>query len=267
MTRKIGFIGVGNMGGAIIRGLSGLDGVEIHGADLDASRVEALVTECGMVPQPDAASLTRECDFVVLAVKPQYAEPALLSIAGSLDSSKCLLSIAAGLTSETLRELTGNSCPVIRIMPNTPALIRKGVYAICLEDEKLSEEQKMFVPDAFRTIGQVHILAEEFFDAYTAVVGAGPAYVMYFVESLVESAVYLGFPRPQATDMVLALFEGSAQLAAETDVHISELREMVSSPGGNTLRALAHMDRTATRGNIIDAVIKAHERSIELGEK
>jgi len=267
MTKKIGFIGVGNMGGAIIKGLSSLDGVEVHGADLDTARLEMLNKQCGMVVQPDANALAAACDYVVLAVKPQHAEPILRGMSAHLDSSKCLLSIAAGLTSETLRELSGDACPVVRIMPNTPALVGKGVYAVCLEDERLSDEQKTFVPKTFKCIGQVHILSEKMFDAFTAVVGCGPAYVMYFMEALVESAVYLGIPRPQATAMVQALFDGSVQMAAGTDEHISVLREMVSSPAGSTIRALAHMDRTATRGNILDAIVEAYERNIELGEK
>ncbi|WP_147821404.1 pyrroline-5-carboxylate reductase [Salidesulfovibrio onnuriiensis] len=267
MTKKIGFIGVGNMGGAIIKGLSALDGVEVHGTDLDKARLEMLSKDCGMVAQPGAEALAAACDYVVLAVKPQHARPVLDSLSGVLDGGKCLLSIAAGLTSETLREYIGGKCPVVRIMPNTPALVGKGVYAICLEDEKLSSEQKSFVPEAFKSIGQVHILSEKLFDAFTAVVGSGPAYVMYFMEALVESAVYLGIPRPQATDMVLALFDGSVSMAAESDEHISVLREMVSSPAGSTIRALAHMDRTATRGNILDAIVEAYERNIELGQK
>lgn len=267
MTKKIGFIGVGNMGGAIINGLSALDGVEVHGTDLDTARVKMLSKECGMVAQPDASALAEVCDFVVLAVKPQHAKPVLHGISATLDSSTCLLSIAAGLTTESLRELSGDRCPVIRIMPNTPALVGKGVYAICLEDERLSDGQMDFVTGAFKAIGQVHILSEKLFDAFTAVVGSGPAYVMYFMEALVESAVHLGIPRPQATDMVLALFDGSVTMAIDTDEHISVLREMVSSPAGSTIRALAHMDRTATRGNIVDAVVEAYERNIELGEK
>lgn len=264
---KIGFIGVGNMGGAIVQGLAALDGVEVHGTDFNEARLSELNASCGMVVQPDAAALAKACDYVVLAVKPQHAKVAVESMVEFFDESKCMLSIAAGLTCDTLRSWVDGACPVVRIMPNTPALVGKGVYAICLEDEKLSDEQKSFIPEAFNTIGQVHVLAEKLFDAFTAVIGSGPAYVMYFMEAMVESSVHLGIPRPQATEMVLALFDGSVQMAVDTGEHISVLREMVTSPAGSTASALAHMDRTAMRGSIIDAIADAYERNIELGKK
>lgn len=267
MTKKIGFIGVGNMGGAIIRGLVKLEGVEVHGTDLNTEALQTLHDECGMIVQPDAADLVQACDYVVLAIKPQHAQGVVANIAPHLSEDTCLVSIAAGVNRTTLCEWSGDGCPVIRIMPNTPALVSKGVYAVCLDDQRLNDEQKTFIPEAFASIGQVHVLAESMFDAFTAVVGAGPAYVMYFMEALVESAVYLGLARGQATEMVQALFEGSVKMAMDTGEHMSVLREMVTSPGGSTIRALAHFDRMAVRGTLLDAVVEGYERNRELGDQ
>lgn len=265
MSRKIGFIGVGNMGTAIIRGLASRD-IEIHGIDLNTARLDELHEELGLVVETNAAEMAGKCDYVLLAVKPQHAEPVVREIAPELNDSKCLISICAGLTSQQFREWTGNACPVVRVMPTTPALVGEGVFAVCLDDTALTDDMKTSIPELFKGIGTVHELSEKLFDAYTGVIGSGPAYVFYFMEALIEAGVSLGLTRPQSVDMVKGLFLGSAKLAAESDHSVAELREMVSSPGGTTIRGLMHFDRNAVRGTIIDGAIEAYLRSVELGE-
>jgi pyrroline-5-carboxylate reductase len=265
MTRKIGFIGVGNMGSAIIRGLASRD-VELHGVDHNADKLAVLTRECGLTVHETPLALTKVCDVVVIAVKPQYAEPVVKEIATELNSSKCLVSICAGITTAVFKDWTEDLCPVVRVMPNTPALVAEGVSAVCLDDKDLSDEMRELIPGLFQGIGQVHILPEKQFDAFTGVIGSGPAYVFYFMEALIESGVALGLSRVQATAMVKGLFSGSAKLAAESDQSVSQLREMVTSPGGTTIRALMHFDRTAVRADIIDGVFESYLRSIELGQ-
>ncbi len=262
MAAKVGFIGLGNMGSAIVRGL---EGVEVHGTDLNDSFVQALEKDCGLIRAASAEELARNCEYVVLAVKPQHAQKVCQSFASVMTGDKCLISIAAGLTSSRLKDWVGGKCPVVRVMPNTPALVGGGVFAVSLDDEGLSVDQKDFVGGLFKALGQVHILAEKDFDAFTAVIGSGPAYVFYFMEACVEAAVALGLPRLKATEMVKGLFSGSAKLAEESDQHLSVLREMVTSPGGTTIAALNHMDRTAVRGNLVDSIRESFLRSIELG--
>ena len=263
MSTSIGFIGVGNMGQAMVRGLKG---VEVHGFDLNAANVKALADECGMKPASGLAQLADDCDYLVLAVKPQHADKVCAELAKSLKPTHCLLSICAGLPVKTLRAWTGETCPVVRVMPNTPALVNAGVFAVCVDDATLTDEQKAFALKVFEPLGRIFALPEKDFDAFTAVVGSGPAYVFYWMEACIEAAVNLGIARPQATEMVEGLFTGSAKLAAESDKHVSELREMVTSPAGTTVRALIHMDRTAVRSSIIDAINMSYLRSKELGE-
>lgn len=263
MSVSIGFIGVGNMGQALVRGLKGM---EVHGFDLNAANVKALADECGMKPASGLSGLADKCDYLVLAVKPQHADKVCAELAGLLKPSHCLISICAGLPVRTLRAWTGEKCPVVRVMPNTPALVGAGVFAVCVEDAALSPEQKAFALKVFKPLGRIFELPEKDFDAFTAVVGSGPAYVFYFMEACIEAAVNLGLARPQATDMVKGLFEGSVKLAKESDKHLSELREMVTSPAGTTIRALIHMDRTAVRSSIEDAIWQSYLRSQELGE-
>jgi len=266
MTKKIGFIGVGNMGSAIIKGLASRDDIELHGFDLHGATLAKLGKECGLVAQESAVDLAKVCDYVVLAVKPQHAGTVVKEISKELNSSKCLISICAGLTTAQFKEWTKSQCPIVRVMPNTPALVSESVSAVCLDDKDLTDDMKKVVPSIFEGIGQAHILAEKQFDAFTGVIGSGPAYVFYFMEAMVESGVALGLTRPQATEMVKGLFLGSAKLADESDRSITQLREMVTSPGGTTIRALMHFDRQAVRGDIIDGVFESYLRSIELGK-
>ncbi len=263
MTASIGFIGLGNMGSAMVQGLRD---VEIHGFDLNRESLESLQKKSGLLPADSIVDLATVCDYLVLAVKPQHAQNVCLELASVLQDSQCLLSICAGITSQKLKEWTNDKCPVVRVMPNTPALVGEGVFAICLDDEQLSFEQKSFVGEMFKPLGQVHILPEKDFDAFTAVIGSGPAYICYFIEALIESAVELGLARAQATEMVYGLFSGSTKMAIESGKHVSELREMVTSPAGTTIEALVHLDRKSVRASIIDAVKKSYERSIELGK-
>jgi len=267
MTKKIGFIGVGNMATAIIKGLAGREGIELYGVGHNKANLEELKSSCSLNIIGDAAELARRCDYVVIAVKPQHAEPVVKEIAAEMNGDKCLISVCAGLTQAIFRDWTEGRCPIVRVMPNTPALVGEGVASLCLEDKKLSAEMKAFLPEVFKGTGQVHVLPEKLFDAFSSVAGSGPAYVFYFIEALIESGVTLGLARPQATAMVKGLFVGSAKLANESDRSVSELREMVTSPGGTTARALLHFDRQAIRGDIIDGVFKAYLRNIELGEQ
>ena len=265
MTKKIGFIGVGNMGSAIIGGLASRKDIELHGVDPHKANLERMAAS-GLKPHNKASAMVKQCDYVVIAVKPQYAEDVVKEIVQELDGNKCLISICAGIPRATFRDWTESRCPVVRVMPNTPALVSESVSAVCLEDSKLTDEMKAFVPEMFRSIGQAHVLPEKQFDAFTGVIGSGPAYVFYFMEALIESGVALGLTRPQATEMVKGLFVGSSKLAAESEHSVSQLREMVTSPGGTTIRALMHFDRQAVRGDIIDAVFESYLRSIELGK-
>lgn len=264
MNTRVGFIGVGNMGTAIIKGLAA-QGIQVHGYDLDSAKLEKLGREVGLTAETSPQALVKHCRYVLLAVKPQHLQAALEDIAPDLTAGHCLLSIAAGITMARLKELSGGRCPVVRIMPNTPALVGAGVFALCFDDASLDAERRDFIRAMHKPLGQVHELPEKLFDAFTSVAGCGPAYVFYVMDAIVEAGVNLGLPRGQATDIVKALFSGSAKLAEEGGMHLAELREMVTSPAGSTIRATMHFDRMAMRGVIVDAVREAYDRNVELG--
>lgn len=264
MKQSVGFIGVGNMGTAIIKGLAAQK-LTVHGCDLDKAKLEKLAQEVGLKIEATPVDLVKNCRYVLLAVKPQHLAAVLEDIAPKLTKKHCLLSIAAGVTQEKLRSLSGGRCPVVRIMPNTPALVGAGVFALCFDDPTLDDERREFIRAMHKPLGQVHELPEKLFDAFTSVAGCGPAYVFYVMDAFVEAGVNLGLPRAQSTQIVKALFSGSAKLAEEGGLHLAELREMVTSPAGSTIRATMHFDRMALRGILVDAVTEAYKRNVELG--
>ena len=260
----IGFIGTGNMGGAIVRGLSARDDVRLLGYDLNKDSLDALAP-FGLEAVSTTLELARRSDYVLLAVKPHQVAAVLDEIQGELAKDKCVLSIAAGMRMDALREAAGSECAIVRIMPNTPAMVGAGVFALCLEDTRLDAERAALIKELFAGLGQVHVLPEKQFDAFTALAGSGPAYVFYFMEAVIEAGVTMGLTRAQSTEMTEALFAGSSKLASESDLHVSVLREMVCSPAGTTIAATNVFDEHAVRSAILKGVLRSKERSEELG--
>jgi len=263
---KIGFVGAGNMGGAIIKGLSGRPEYQLFAYDPDQAKLAALAAEFKVGAAAGLFELARECDYVVVCVKPAHVEDVIKNMAEALTPGKCLISIAAGVRLKKIKKWAGKDCPAVRVMPNTPALVGEGLFALCFEDATVTAEQKAFVSAMFGALGETFDLPEKHFDAFTAVAGSGPAYVYYFMEALTEAGVLLGFDRETATRVVKGLVSGSAALAHASPKHLSELREMVTSPAGTTVAALLHLDKQAVRAAVMEAVHKAHHRSAEMGK-
>ena len=267
MTTTFGSIGCGNMGAAILRGIGRREDVQLYGLDLDKDKLEELAGEIGLIAKESARELVEECDYVLIAVKPNQVKALLSDLASRLRPAQTLISIAAGVTLRQLKDYSSGACPIIRVMPNTPAMVQRGVFALCLDDPALNEKKSDFVKEIFSAMGEVHVLGEGLFDAFTAIAGSGPAYVCYFMEALIEAAVSMGFTRDAATNIVMATFSGSTRMAMESDIHLSILREMVCSPKGSTIAAMNSMDSEAVRGKIIEAVKAAWQRNMELGKE
>jgi len=262
---QVGLIGTGNMGRALAKGWGQDESFELVGYDVNPNQIQKVAEETGLTISQSIKELVLGSDYVVLAVKPQQMQDLLQQIAPDLQKNQCLLSIAAGIRRETLAGWSGHTCPVVRIMPNTPAMVGAGVFALCYDDKKLSPEQKDFLQRLFDNLGQVQVLREEYFDAFTALVGTGPAYIYYVMDSLIEAGVAMGFPRQQSKEMIQALLEGSVKMARHSGLSATELREMVTSPGGTSSAGMLELDRRAARSAIVDAVLAACNRSRELG--
>ncbi len=274
MTMRIGCVGCGNMGGAILAGLarSGghsqgqTDAYALCGYNRTASRMRPL-EEAGVQVMTSPLAVAENADIIILAVKPYQMREVVGQLRPALDANKVLVSVAAGITSNSLAQWAENACPVVRCMPNTPALVGMGVFALCLEDPKLSQNCKQSLLQVFGTLGQCVELAEEKFTAFSALIGAGPAYVFAMMQGLVQAGVTLGFTHTQSRQMVTALFAGSARMAEQDASPLGQLRDNVCSPGGLTIAGVNVLDRAGLAGLLVDAVLAADARGAEMERK
>lgn len=256
---RVGCIGCGNMGSAILKGLAERSSYTLYGVNRTRERALPLAQQ-GVILVDTPEELVRRCDVIIVALKPYLVEAQVRQLQPLLTPEKVLISVAAGVTQRTLREASGGVCPVVRTMPNTPALVGAGVTAVCVDDPALDEARTAVVMQLFATLGMVLPLPEKEFAAFGALVGAGPAYVFYLMDAVVQAGVTLGFPREQAVRMVTALFAGSVRMAEQSPHSLAELRDQVCSPAGITIDAVNHLERTAVKGHIIDAILAADRK-------
>jgi pyrroline-5-carboxylate reductase len=268
MNMTITFIGGGNMATAMIGGLlkKGWPAETIIVVDIDAGARARLSRELHIkvVPQLDALSAVADC--IVLAVKPQQLRETARLLYPFL-GSQLVLSIAAGIRLGDLSSWLGSYQKIVRVMPNTPALELAGISGLCATPA-VSGEDRARAEKVMRAVGTtLWVEREEQMDAITAISGSGPAYVFYFIESLQQAAIDLGFPAPDAERLALATFEGAVKLVHASTEDAATLRARVTSKGGTTERAIEVMETDGVRRAILRAVRSAAQRSRELGEQ
>ena len=264
---KVGFLGAGAMGGAILSGA--LKAGIFDAKDVYVSDVSTAITDkykemgCNIVT--DNRELGEKVDILLSCVKPQYAAGALAQLGDSLDG-KAMISIMAGLTTETIREMTGGKFRLLRLMPNTPALVGMGAFALDSGTD-LTAEEKEFAQKLFESLGIVEWMNEDLIDTACGLSGAGPAYIYLVIEALADGGVAKGLPRKTAQNLAAQTVMGAAKMVLETGQHPGFLKDQVCSPGGNTIIGIKTLEEHGVRGAFIDTVIKATERAKELGKK
>jgi pyrroline-5-carboxylate reductase len=265
--KKVGFLGTGNMGEAMIKGLlqAGLVPPEtICATDVRAERLDQIARQYGVRAVAGNSALVSESDVVILAVKPQIMGAVLKEVAPAVDGRKLFISIAAGVATRTLREHLGKPVRLIRVMPNTPALVLEGVTAIARSDG-LEPGDLETAQELFGAVGRVVVLDESALDAVTGLSGSGPGYVAIVIESLADGGVKMGLDRATALTLAAQTVLGSAKLILETGAHPGQLKDMVASPGGTTIAGIAALEEGGVRHTFISAVERATQRSRELG--
>jgi len=265
--KRVGFVGGGNMGEALIRGLLGANLVPadlMAATDVRAERTAQLTKQFGITAHADNTRLVREADVVILAVKPQIMAGVLSEIAGAVTARHLLISIAAGVATSTIRTALGKDARIIRVMPNTPALVLQGAAAVA-KGKGLGPDDLAVAEEIFGAVGRVVVLDEELMDAVTGLSGSGPAYVAIVVESLADGGVKMGLDRATAMTLATQTVLGTAQLLLETGMHPGSLKDMVSSPGGTTIAGISALEEGGIRATFIRAVERATLRSRELG--
>ena len=263
MFRKIGFIGTGNMGGAIATAVAG-QGAELLLANRTPEKAQALAEQLGarVVKNPEAAG---ESDLLFLGVKPQMMEGMLRDIAPVLRTRETpfvLVTMAAGLTCESIRDMVGGDYPVIRIMPNTPCAIGRGVVQYCslgVGEEELEEFAALMAP-----AGLIDRVDEKLMDAASALSGCGPAFAYLFMEALADGAVACGLPRDKALAYAAQMVAGSAEMVLQSGKHPGALKDAVCSPGGTTIQGVRALEEGGFRAAAMNAVIAAYEKTLAL---
>lgn len=261
---KIGFIGAGNMATAIIGGLLGADvcPADIFVYDMDAVKLDVFRAK-GIAVQPDSSAVTKNCDIIVLAVKPQNYSEVLAEIASSADVSKTFVSIAAGITIDFVRKGLSVECPVVRVMPNTPLLVGKGATALCFSDG-VDAKVKEVVTSMFSSSGAVEEFTEDKMDAIISVNGSSPAYFYLFAKAMADYAESVGIDRECAMNLICAAMEGSAEMLRTSGDDPDTLIKKVSSKGGTTIEALNKFYENNFENTIKEAMAACTKRAGEL---
>ena len=257
------------MGEALIKGLlqSGrFDANRIRVSDIRQDRLNHLRDTYQVSISADNGELAEASDVIVLAVKPQQVGDVLAETHASLEHLPLLISIAAGVPIVSLEQKLAKQVPVIRVMPNAPALVLAGVSAIASGTHTTSDHLAV-AKELFEAVGAVVEVDEIHMDAVTGLSGSGPAYVFLFMEALIDAGVLMGLSRPVARELAVQTTLGAAKLLAESEEHPGALKDQITSPGGTTIHGLTILESGGMRGMLMDAVEAATLRSEELGRK
>lgn len=261
---KIGFIGAGNMGGAIIGGIissGAAEAADIIVTDTDTTKVTALGERCGIKQGMANSLVAQSSDMLFLCVKPNVLYSVIDEIKEYVSSETVIVSIAAGQTIDRITDAFNiPDIKLARVMPNTPALVGEGMAAVAV-NSNITEEETKKVLDIFGSIGKAELINESLMDAVTAVSGSSPAYVFMFIEAMADAAVRGGMPRDKAYIFAAQSVMGSARMVIETGKHPGELKDMVCSPGGTTIDAVAVLEEEGLRGAVMKAVKACIDKS------
>jgi len=265
---KIGFIGTGNMGTAIIKGYikkEKASAARIFAFDTDAKKLESLVEELKIGGCKTTEELVKSSDLIILSIKPNIYAKVLDDIKTYITDKQIIVSMAAGISISYIEGCIGKPVKIIRIMPNTPALVNESMTAVCrnksVTDLEFTEFFKMIT-----SIGLAEVVEEKLIDAVIGVSGSSPAYIYMFIEAMADGAVLEGMPRNQAYKFAAQALIGSAKMVLETGMHPGELKDMVCSPGGATIEAVKVLEKNGFRSAVIEAVVAAAEKSKEMSK-
>ena len=264
--RKVAVLGAGQIGEALIGGLlsSGWrTSTELAASTRREERAAELRERHGIEVTLSNAEAAGGAALVVIAVKPQDIEALLGEIGPLIQPEQTVLSIAAAIPTATIERQLGSGVPVVRAMPNTPAVVHEGMAGICAGSHA-AEEHLVLAEEALRHLGAVVRVSEPYMDAVTAVSGSGPAYFALLAEAMIEAGILLGLSREVSTQLVVQTMLGTAKQLRDLKMHPVELREMVTSPGGTTIAAIRELEQAGVRAAFLNAIQAAMDRSREL---
>ncbi|WP_411681270.1 pyrroline-5-carboxylate reductase [Clostridium thailandense] len=268
MEKVIGFIGCGNMAQAMIGGIIKAKLVpesNIMASDLNETDLKHVAEDYGIKVTTDNNEVAKNADILILSVKPNLYAAVIEGIKNSIKENAVVVTIAAGKSIASTETSFGKKLKVVRVMPNTPALVGEGMSAVCPND-RVAEEEKEEIMEIFESFGKAEIVNEKLMDAVTSVSGSSPAYVYMFIEAMADAAVLDGMPRSQAYKFAAQAVLGAAKMVLATGMHPGELKDMVCSPGGTTIEAVATLEEKGLRSTVISAMRSCTRKSIEMSK-
>ncbi len=268
LKEKIGFIGGGKMGEALINGIlrAGLSSSDkIMVSDVDKKRLQILEKEAGIKTTQDNKKITSDSDIIILAVKPNMMGNILDELNSEITSKHLIISIAAGVPLSFMESSLNEGCRVVRVMPNTPCLVGETAAGYALGKNATQADGKL-VGQLLDAVGKSFLLEEKHLDAVTGLSGSGPAFIYVVIEALADGGVKMGLPRDVAITLAAQTAFGAAKMVLESGTHIGQLRDSVTSPGGTTIEGLHALEKGGIRNALIDAVETATKKSKSLGK-
>jgi pyrroline-5-carboxylate reductase len=264
--RRIAILGAGQIGEALLTGLLSTgwrEPEEIVATVRREERAKELAERHGVRATTSNPEAVSGAAIIVIAVKPQDFDTLLGEIGGILSPEQTVLSIAAAVPTTAIEERIAAGVPVLRAMPNTPATVHEGVAGLCA-GAHADDEHLALAEDVLLHVGRVVQVPERYMDAVTAVSGSGPAYFALLAEAMIEAGILLGLSREDTTELVVQTMLGTAKLLRDEKMHPVELREMVTSPGGTTIRAIRELEQAGVRAAFLNAIQAAMDRGREL---
>lgn len=266
--KKIGFIGAGNMGGAILGGIlksKMMDNEHIMASAKSERTMERLKNEYNVYVTKDSKEVVEFSDIIVIWVKPNIYDEVLEEIKDVIDNKKIIITIAAGKTIESVENIIGNDKKIVRTMPNTPSLVGEGMTSLS-PNKNISKEELDFVKSLFDSLGKSEVVNEDLIHAVIGASGSSTAYAFMFIEAIADGAVRAGMPRDKAYKFAAQGVLGAAKMVLETDKHPGELKDMVCSPGGTTIEAVKVLEEEKFRGAVLKAMDSCINKSIEMSK-
>jgi pyrroline-5-carboxylate reductase len=266
LNKKIGLIGTGNIGTAIIKGITEHQKVspdKIYIYDRNYSKLAYLEQSTGVKIAPDLTKLVTASDIIILAVKPHSIEETLRLIKPSYNTNKIIITLAVGVPLKFYANILGENSKIVRTMPNMPILVSEGMTLVSynknLDDAEIDEVKQLF-----KFVGQVEELDEKLMSHVTAITGSSPAYVFMFIEAMADAAVLLGIPRRISYKLASQAVLGSAKMVLETEFHPAQLKDQVCTPAGTTIEALRVLEKKGFRSLVIEAIKACSDKAIEI---
>ena len=261
-----GFIGVGNMGYPLLKAAINTFGrEEVTYSDHSAARNRAVQEETGVPYSADNIMLVKSCKYLVLAVKPQFFPEVLEEIRAYV--TKDHIVIAAGITIDTITKGLSEQTRIVRIMPNTPAMVNRGMTGVCYSKAVFLDEEKELMDRFFSSYGKYEVFEESLMNAVVCANGSSPAYVYLFIEALADSVVKYGIPRDKAYTLAAQTVLGAAAMVLETGEHPGKLKDNVCSPGGTTIAGVSALEEYGFRNAIIKATDACYDKAVSLSQK